>query len=76
MLKSALFNQIQADVYNKKISLPANSEATSLGAWISAAYTLGIYSSYQAALFEAESGTERAYYSPIENNAAVYRKIM
>ena len=42
MTRSETFNQIQADVYNKKIVNYTNSEATALGALISACVTLDL----------------------------------
>ena len=75
LTKSPLFNQIQADVYNQQISLPANQETTSLGAWVSAALALGIYSSHEAALKQAEQGTAKTKYYPNKDNIAVYNKL-
>lgn len=43
MVRSDLFCQIQADIYNKQIVRYENSEASSLGAAMIAAVTLGIY---------------------------------
>ncbi|MBS4210173.1 FGGY-family carbohydrate kinase [Bacillus sp. FJAT-50079] len=75
LTKSSLFNQIQTDVYKQQISLPANHETTSLGAWVSAAVALDLFTSYQDALKEAEKGTDRTFYQPIAENVNVYQRI-
>ncbi|WP_102345974.1 FGGY-family carbohydrate kinase [Bacillus sp. Marseille-P3661] len=76
LTKSHLFNQIQADVYNKKIMLPGNKETTSLGAWISAAVTLGIYGTYNAAYNKAEIESDKIIYSPVSDNTKIYNGLI
>ena len=49
MTKFGAYNQLQADVYGERVIVNSNKESTSLGAWISAAVTLGMYDSYDAA---------------------------
>lgn len=74
MTRSDLFNQIQADVYNKKIVNYFNSEATSLGALMSACVTLGIYSSYEEA-FEYVVGSESTKMVPSPEYHEKYVKL-
>lgn len=75
LTKSPLYNQIQADVYNRMVTLPANRETTSLGAWISAALALELYPSLHQALKSAANETEPTYYQPDAQHAAVYEKL-
>lgn len=49
LTKFDLYNQLQADILNKKILEYENTEATSTGAWISTVKTLGIYEDYSPA---------------------------
>jgi sugar (pentulose or hexulose) kinase len=51
-----------------------NTEATSLGAWIAAAVTLGIEASYPAAFLRAHSGSRSFRYEPDPANAGVYAR--
>lgn len=48
--KSAVWNQIQADIYGKPVLISAIEEATSLGAAILAAVGAGLYDSVEAAV--------------------------
>ncbi len=64
-----LFNQIQADMYGRLVVRPAETEATALGAWISAAVRMGLYSGYADAYGAAESasiaaGRDETEYEP------------
>ena len=68
-----LFNQIQADTYHRPVWLPRNKETTSLGAWISAAVTMGAYGSYESAFDMATCNSEAEKYEPIPKNVSVYR---
>ena len=70
-----LFNQIQADTYQRPVWLPRNRETTSLGAWISAAVTMGAYGSYEGAFDMATRNSEAEKYEPIPNNVSAYRKL-
>ena len=72
MSKSDLFNQIQSDVFERPVLRLDNTEATSLGAWIAAAVTLGIEASYPAAFLRAHSGSRSFRYEPDPANAGVY----
>ncbi len=73
MTRSDLFNQIQSDIFYKKVVKYENSEATSLGATMSATVTLGIYSTYEEA-FSNIIGKEEVY-QPCAENHIKYDKI-
>lgn len=74
MTRSRLFNQIQADVFNMKIVSYKNSEASSLGALMSAAVTLGVFGSYEEA-FRHIVGSEDKVFLPEASNHAKYGNI-
>lgn len=75
LTRSVLFNQIQADIYGQKVSLPENQETTSLGAWISASVSLGNYSSHEEALSQAEKGAEQTMFHPLKENREIYEPL-
>ena len=69
------YNQLQADVYGSEVALYPNRESTSLGAWISAAVTCGIYSSYDEAFRTVQpTGSERIY-SPDPQTNRFYHEL-
>lgn len=56
------YNQLQADVYGANVALYPNRESTSLGAWISAAVTCGLYGSYEEAFHTVQpQGAEHLF---------------
>ncbi|NTV91686.1 MAG: glycerol kinase, partial [Clostridiales bacterium] len=67
-----LFNHIQADFINRRLTLSCNREASALGAWVSAAVALGFHQTPYSALKEAEIGIEKHSYEPVEENATIY----
>lgn len=67
-----LFNQIQADSFNKRVIRYDNSEASSLGALMSAAVTLGIYQDYAGA-FRAICPDQPIVFQPDPVNVEKYR---
>lgn len=69
-----LFNQIQADAFNKTVIRYDNNEASSLGALMSACVTLGIYKDYHEA-FYGICPTEPLEFIPDEKNAKKYAKL-
>lgn len=75
LTRSVLFNQIQADIYHQKVSLPENEETTSLGAWISATVSLGNYVSHREALSHAEKGTKQTIFYPLKENGDIYEPL-
>jgi sugar (pentulose or hexulose) kinase len=66
------FNQIQADMYAKTTILPYETEATSLGAWISAAVCLGLKDDYESAYRSSQSESDELRFEPNLSNKAVY----
>ncbi len=56
------YNQLQADIYGSDVALYPNQEATSLGAWISAAVACGLYESYDEAFRVVQpEGSEKIF---------------
>ena len=74
MTKADLFNKIQANTFYKKVVRYSNSEASSLGATISAAVTLGIYGSYEEA-FEKMVDKENTIYDPVAEEYIKYDRL-
>lgn len=70
-----LFNQIQADMYGRRVTLPSNKETTSLGAWASAAVAIGIHGSYATAVRAAHSGSTFTTITPIDANIPIYSRL-
>jgi len=64
MTRFGAYNQLQADVYGTDIVVSANRESTSLGAWISAAVTCGLYDTYEQAFHEAQPPGSEVKYAP------------
>lgn len=69
-----LFNQIQADAFNKTVIRYDNNEASSLGALMSACVTLGIYKDYHEA-FSGICPDEPNEFRPNELNVEKYAKL-
>jgi glycerol kinase len=57
---SPLYNQIQADMYGRKVLRSSDGEATARGAWIAAAFRLGLYGSHAAAFAAARTAQSTA----------------
>jgi sugar (pentulose or hexulose) kinase len=70
-----LFNQIQADLYGLPVRKAGHGEATAVGAWISAAKTLGFYGSYEEAVAASERGSEIQECAPDPANAPIYERL-
>ncbi|WP_041591447.1 FGGY-family carbohydrate kinase [Tepidanaerobacter acetatoxydans] len=75
LTKFDVFNEIQADAFNKQVVKFKNSEATSFGAAISAMVTLGIYASYEIALQKIQKEKDKITYTPNMENVEKYKKI-
>ncbi|KYO66910.1 FGGY-family carbohydrate kinase [Thermovenabulum gondwanense] len=75
LTKFKLFNQMQADSFNKRVIKYPESEASSLGAAIIAFTALGIYKDYEEA-FSNMVTEDPVVYEPIEDNVKLYREIM
>ncbi len=72
MTSFSLFNQIQADAANRKVIRYQSDEATSLGAWISAAYGLGHFPDYKTAFQSAVDEKRCRVFDPISSNTEIY----
>jgi len=70
-----LFNRIQADAFNKTVIRYDNSEASSLGALMSASVTLGMHRDYAEA-FRAMCCGEPIVFEPEAGNVAKYRLLL
>ena len=75
MARSDLFNQIQADALGRTVVRYENSEATSLGAVMSAMVTLGMVDSYQEA-FDRLVPPRAVTYVPDEHAHAIYEEVL
>ncbi|QQO07734.1 FGGY-family carbohydrate kinase [Breznakiella homolactica] len=73
--KSAVFSQIQADACGRPVVCSREHEATSLGAWISAAKNLGLFTDYPAAYESAARNHTAAVFHPVHEHTELYRKI-
>ncbi|MEN3931221.1 FGGY-family carbohydrate kinase [Microvirga sp. W0021] len=69
------FNQIQADVFNKRVIRYENNEASSLGALMSACVSMGIYSDYTRA-FEGIVTSEPRIFEPQTEAVNKYKTVM
>ena len=74
LTRSNLFNQIQADIYEKEVFALGNGEATSLGAWINGAVAVGCYSSYKE-IAKILAYQNKTIYTPCQSNIKLYRTI-
>ena len=74
MTRSALFNQIQADVMERALQRFAGDEATSDGAWIAGCVATGLAASHAAAFARLAQRDPPAAYAPDRATAAVYRR--
>lgn len=72
MTRNDLYNQIQADIYQRTVVKPSENEATGIGAWISAAVYLGCYRNHSAAYNAAVDEVKLTEYRPDLNMADVY----
>lgn len=73
--KSPLFNQIQADVYNKPVIKTNYKESSALGAAILAARTTEIYSSLNSAVNKMVKLDSSSRKLPREKEKKIYNKI-
>ncbi len=69
------YNQLQADIFALPVIIYPNSEATALGAWISAAVTCGLFGSYDEAFETAQLTGEEKVFSPDKKQSVLYKGI-
>jgi len=74
LTKSALFNQIQADVFERRVRRPGGDEATSHGAWVAACVALGLHGSHAAACAELLAREAAPQWAPNAALQALYRR--
>lgn len=75
MTKFSAYNQLQADIYGADAVLQLNRESTSLGAWVSAAVTCGLYDSYEKALEKIQPPGSETVFKPDPSMVEFYRQI-
>ncbi len=76
LTNSDLFDQILCDMLGKQLVRYDDAQATAMGAWISAAVTLGLYPGYRSAFEKAREGSQKHVYEPDAGLHAFYRKVM
>jgi len=74
MVRSDLFCQMQAAIYNKKVARYQNSEATSLGAAMIAWVTLGVHSDIEDAFGKMITDKPRVF-TPVAEDVLKYDKL-
>lgn len=74
LTKSNIMNQMQADVYGRKLCLSDESESTAYGALAVALKSLGVYASEEEGLEILLKRTGNTYYFPDEEKAQKYLK--
>lgn len=67
------YNRIQANLFGRPVTCASESEATALGAFISAAVSLGLYPSHAAAFSAASAAWEQKTWPPQPDLQARYR---
>lgn len=73
--KNLLYNQIQADMYQKVVVKPKSDEATGLGAWISAAVHIGWYKNEKKAYETAVEKFQETEFLPENMAGNVYKEV-
>ena len=76
LTKSDLFDQILADMSGKKLTRYEDTQSTAIGAFISAATTLGIYPDEQAAFDATHCDMEAHVFLPDANRHSFYQKLI
>lgn len=71
MTKRDVFNQMQADVYNQDVWIANTSEASSLGAWMSAMVGIGAASTYRE-VFDMVCSKNPVSFHPNPESVLVY----
>ena len=75
MTRFPFYNQLQADIFNARVVTYSNSEATALGAWISAAVTCGLFNTHSEAFESARLTGEETVYQPNAEQSAFYQDV-
>ena len=74
MTRFDLYNQIQADCYNKSVTAWGNGEATALGAWMNGMTALNKTPSYDALWAEMDHNARKEFH-PIRENTGIYSEL-
>jgi sugar (pentulose or hexulose) kinase len=74
MTKSAVFNQIQSDVFERPVQRLSSDEASSRGAWIAAAVTLGLEASYASAFNRSTQRDVAVIFQPNHLTQSTYQR--
>ena len=74
LVRSDLFNRIQADCFGRQVRRYRNSEASTLGALMNAGVALGSYPDFREA-FTVVRGEEPTVYEPDERVTRMYRML-
>ena len=69
------YNQLQTDIYDAKVVLHRNRESTSLGAWISAAVTCGLHTTYEDAFHAIQPPGSETTFTPNREMVQFYKKL-
>ena len=69
------YNQLQADIFASPVATFANTEATALGAFLSAAVTCSLFPSYEAAFQTAQPARETQVFTPDKAQSEFYEDI-
>ncbi|MFV0439100.1 MAG: FGGY-family carbohydrate kinase [Desulfopila sp.] len=75
MTAFAAYNQLQADIFATDAILYPHKEATAIGAWISAAVTMGLYSSYSEAFQVAQPAERQVRFRPDAKREPLYNHL-
>ena len=76
LTKSDLFDQILSDMLGKTLVRYDDSQATAIGAFISAAVTLGVWPDYRTAFEKAREGGRTYVYEPDKEMYAFYQSVV
>lgn len=75
LTKSSAFNQLQSEVYGKRVICANHAESTAIGALMVAAKTMGCYESIQEAYKKIRTGSREMQYTPHEEIHRIYLEI-
>ncbi len=75
MTKLSAYNQLQADIYGTDVITHSNRESTSLGAWISAAVTCGLYDDYEKAFATIQPPGSETLFKPDKDKVLFYQQL-
>ena len=75
LTKASIFNQIQADMYERQVSLAVNGEASSSGAWMSAVVALGVQRDYADAWKLGYTKMDAQTFVPNKERTVLYSEL-